>query len=302
MHILLTGSNGFLGSALARHWVERGHTLTLLARPTSVLDRLDDLLQSVRVLRPSTPAEIVSMVREAAPDSIVHTACAYGRKGETLLNVMDANLVLGCALLQAVLDSKARDGGPVTFLNTGTVLAPDVSLYALSKNQFSTWGAAIAEQSPQELRFIDLRLQQMYGLGDDSSKFTSYVIEACCLNQPRLGLTLGEQMRDFIHIDDVVRAYDRILERRNEFSASDSIEIGSGEAISMRKFVELVKHLSGASTILDFGSVAYRPNEAMLCVANLSRLHSLGWRTEVSLADGLKRMIDSSRYSSASCF
>ncbi len=70
----------------------------------------------------------------------MHTACSYGRKGESPLDVLDANLRFGMLLLQAALDATPRDGGPVALLNTGTVLAPDVSLYALSKTQFSAWG------------------------------------------------------------------------------------------------------------------------------------------------------------------
>lgn len=292
MRILLTGPGGFLGSALARYWAGRGHALSLLARPSSRLDRLEGLLDlpEVRVLRATSPDEVAGAVREAAPDAIVHTACSYGRKGETALDVMGANLVLGTALLQAVLDGAGHDGGPVSVLNTGTVLAPDVSLYALSKTQFSSWGAALAHASPQRLRFIDLRLQQMYGPGDDRSKFTTHVIESCRRDEPRLALTPGEQRRDFIHIDDVVRAYDHILAHREGFAPSDAIDIGSGQTITMRGFVELAKQVTGASTALDFGAVPYRANEAMLCVADTARLNALGWRAEVSLTDGLTRM------------
>lgn len=291
MRILLTGPGGFLGSALARHWVAR-HELWLLARPTSSLARLKGLPATVRQLRASGPEEVADAVREAAPEAIVHTACSYGRKGETPLDVMEANLRLGAALLQAVLDGSPLAADPIAFLNTGTVLAPAVSLYALSKTQFSAWGAALAAHSPDRLRFIDIRLQQMYGPGDDRFKFTTHVIEACRQNEVRLALTAGEQRRDFIHIDDVVRAYDRILERRRDFAASDAVEVGSGDAVTMRSFVELARQVAGAATVLDFGAVPYRANEAMLCVADTARLRGLGWRPEVSLADGLKSMLD----------
>ncbi len=290
MRIFLTGPGGFLGSALAHHWAKRGHELALLARPTSRLERLAGLPPAVRVLRASSLEEVAAAMRASAPDAIVHTACSYGRSGETPLEVIGANFVLGTALMQVVLEDAARKTGPVSFLNTGTVLAPDVSLYALSKTQFSDWGAALATQSPRQLRFIDLRLQQMYGPGDDRSKFTTHVIEACRRNEPRLALTPGEQRRDFIHIDDVVQAYDCILKQCGAFAASDAIDVGSGEAVTMRSFIELAKQVTGASTTLDFGAVPYRPNEAMLCVADTSRLRELGWRPGVSLADGLTRM------------
>lgn len=292
MRILLTGPTGFLGSALARHWAERGHELSLLVRASSRLDRLADLPASVQVIAASTPEEIASLVREVEPEAIVHTACSYGRKGESVLDVIDANIRLGIVLLQAVLEQKTLDRKPPTlFMNTGTVLEPGVSLYALSKTQFSAWGAVLAAASPQRLRFIDIRLQQMYGPGDDGSKFVTHVINACRQNEPRLALTKGEQLRDFIYIDDVVRAYDRILERRDQFAASDAIDVGSGEVVSMRSFVELAKQIARAETILDFGSVPYRDNEAMLCVADTTRLQSLGWHPTVPLVDGLKRII-----------
>jgi nucleoside-diphosphate-sugar epimerase len=296
MRILVTGPGGFLGSALVRFWVERGHDLSLLARPSSCLDRLADLPPVVRVIRASGPDEITAVVREAMPDAIVHTACSYGRKGESALEVMDSNMRLGISLLQAILESKSfEDTPPRLFMNTGTVLKPGVSLYALSKTQFSAWGAALAASSPQRLRFIDVRLQQMYGPGDDSSKFITQIIEACRQNVPRLALTQGEQLRDFIHIDDVVQAYTRILERRDQFAASDAIDVGSGDAVTMRSFVELAKQIAGAETVLDFNAVPYRASEAMHCVADTTRLRSLGWYPTVPLANGLRRLIDVGR-------
>ncbi|MEJ7138202.1 NAD-dependent epimerase/dehydratase family protein [Amphibiibacter pelophylacis] len=296
MRILLTGPSGFLGSALVRFWAERGHELTLIARPSSCLDRLQDLLAAVKVMRASTPDELAAVVREAMPDAIVHTACSYGRKGESALDVMDANIRLGVSLLQAILERMSLDDTPPTlFLNTGTVLEPRVSLYALSKSQFSAWGTTLAASTPQRLKFIDIRLQQMYGPGDDDSKFITQVIEACRQNKPRLALTEGEQLRDFIHIDDVVQAYDRILELRDQFATSDAIDVGSGEAVTIRSFVEMVRQLAGAETVLDFGAVQYRANEAMLCAADTARLRRLGWNPTVPLADGIRQLINSGR-------
>lgn len=292
MRILLTGPSGFLGSALACYWAKCGHELILLARSSSRLDRLGELSQSVRVLRFSDISEIPSLIKDFSPDSIVHTACSYGRNREAPLDIINANLLFGSAVLQAILNEAEHVARPISFLNTATVLASDVSIYALSKNQFSEWGSALANQYPERLQFIDIRLQQMYGRGDDQSKFTTYVIEALRRNEPYLKLTAGAQRRDFIHIDDVVQAYDWILQQRAEFSTSDSIDVGSGQAVTMRDFVELAKCATGASTVLNFGVVPYRAKEPMLCVANTTRLRSLGWQLNVTLGDGLKRMIE----------
>lgn len=292
MRILITGPGGFLGSALAKYWALCGHQLWLLARKSSRLERLPNLPLCAHVVRAETDVEIAASVRDVMPDIIVHTACSYGRKGEPPLNVLDSNVRLGSVLLQAILDNKKQPSAKSTlFMNTGTVLDADVSLYALSKTLFSQWGSAVALGSPQQLQFIDIRLQQMYGPGDDESKFTTYIIETCRKNQPKLALTKGEQLRDFIHVNDVVRAYDCILGQRDQFAASDTIDVGSGNAVTMRSFVELAKQIAGAETVLDFGSVAYRANEAMLCVADTKRLSALGWRPSISLAEGLMKLM-----------
>jgi CDP-paratose synthetase len=256
------------------------------------MEDLERLPSTVKMLRASEPEELANAVCEAAADVIVHTACSYGRNGETPLEVMKANLLLGSVLTQAVLSNTKGETGPVSFMNTGTVLPPDVSLYALSKNQFSAWGAALASQYPERLHFIDIRLQQLYGAGDDRCKFTTSVIEACIRNEPRLALTEGAQRRDFIHIDDAVRAYDFIINRRADFEACDAIDVGSGVAVMMREFVELTKRIASSSTVLDFGAVRYRANEPMLCVADTSRIRGLGWQPEVTLEEGLTLTIN----------
>ncbi len=288
MRILLTGSTGFLGSALARHWSSRGHELLLLARPSSNTHRIDALLPQTRLARIAGIEDIPGLFKGFAPDAVVHTACSYGRQGETPLGVIDANLRFGTVLLQAALQATGRQ---TAFLNTGTVLQPDVSLYALSKTQFSQWGAALATQHPATLQFIDIHLQQMYGPGDDRSKFTTHILEACRNNEPYLALTPGEQKRDFIHIDDVVQAYDLILENHASFAASDAIDVGSGTALRMRDFVELAKRITKASTELDFGAVPYRSTEAMLCVADITRLSALGWRAAFDLEAGMRQTL-----------
>lgn len=294
MRILLTGATGFLGSSLVHHWASCGHELWLPTRPTSRSDRIGSLLNVVNVVPVTSAEEISSLVSHARPEVVVHTACAYGRSGEKSVDLLDANFRFGALLLQALLDSPQRETLPVTFINTGSVLAPDVSMYALSKHQFSMWGDALARQAEDKLRFIDVKLQQMYGYGDDRSKFIMNVIEACRHNEQRLALTEGEQRRDFIHIDDVVSAFDRILEQRQLFTSSEQIEVGSGEAVTMRSFVELVKTLASASTSLDFGAVPYRANEAMLSVADTSRLRKLGWQPKVTLENGLRRLLNAS--------
>jgi len=288
LNILLTGASGFLGSALALHWLKAGHQVALLLRPSSHLQRLGGLDPSFNIGRCATDAEVDAFVKKTRPELVVHTACSYGRQGENNLQVFDANLRFGAAIIQALQESTQS----FTFINTGSALAPEVSIYALSKHQFAAWGRMLALQSGGQLRFINVLLQQMYGPGDDVSKFTTHVLHACQRNEPVLKLTAGEQARDLIYIDDVVQAYDTLLNKRDQLEAAQDIDVGSGVAPTIRQFVETAHRLTASRTDLHFGALPYRTNEAMHCQANIGRIRQLGWQPAFDLEAGLQKTID----------
>jgi CDP-paratose synthetase len=288
VNLLITGASGFLGSALALHFLEAGHRVALLLRPTSQLSRLRGREEAFPLGRCESDEEISAFINCTDPDVIIHTACAYGREGESLLAINDANLRYGLIILQAAQHVKK----PVTFINTGTVLEADVSPYALTKHQFVQWGRLLASQASGQLRFINVLLQHMYGPGDDPSKFTTHVLQTCRQHEPMLKLTPGEQKRDFIYIEDVVSAYSTLLEKRNNLANTIDIEVGSGAAPSIREFVQTVHKLTRSKTELKFGLLPYRPNEPMHLQADTFQMNILGWQPKFDLERGLKRTLE----------
>ena len=191
-------------------------------------------------------------------------------------------------MMQALQQNKQS----VTFINTGSALAPEVSPYALSKHQFAQWGRMLATQSGGQFRFVNVLLQHMYGPGDDASKFTTHVLHTCHRNDPVLKLTAGEQARDLIYIDDVVSAYDTLLTQSLQLDAVLDIEVGSGLAPTIRQFVETAHRLTASRTEMLFGALPYRANEAMHCLANVERMTQLGWAPAFDLHAGLKKTIE----------
>ncbi len=183
--------------------------------------------------------------------------------------------------------------GVAAFINTDTTLPRHLNAYAFSKGQFVDWGRFLARG---RICFINMELEQFYGPDDDDSKFTTYVMRSCVRNDERVKLTLGEQRRDFLYIEDAVDAFLLLVAESPRFSLDvHEFPLGSGKAVTVREFAETVKHLSGSKTCLDFGAIPYRENEVMESRADISRLAALGWMPKWSLSDGIRKTIEIER-------
>jgi len=282
--ILLTGATGFLGSHLLRAFLNKGWDVSIIKRSFSVTRRIDDLLHRVSFLNIDIdPLELI-FEQKAPFDAVVHTATCYGRQGETASQILEAN----CSFPLRLLATATRFNTD-TFFNTDTILSSYLNSYALSKRQFEEWGKLFSEQG--KIGFVNLKLEHMYGPGDDSSKFSTFIFENLKSNVPQLELTLGEQKRDFIYIDDVVNAYVLLLENEGKKRRFSEYEVGSGQAVSIRKIVECVKVIAQSRTELLFGVKPYRDNEVMFSQADIGKLEHLGWTPETSLKEGILKSL-----------
>jgi nucleoside-diphosphate-sugar epimerase len=118
------------------------------------------------------------------------------------------------------------------------------------------------------------------------------MIRSCLESKGDIRLTLGEQRKDFLYVQDVVRAIQLLLAGPDRFGAAFvSLDCGSGQAVSIREFVETVHRLTRSRAVLRFGALPYRENEIMFSQADTSMLQSLGWKPTVSLEEGIRSII-----------
>jgi nucleoside-diphosphate-sugar epimerase len=280
LNILLTGATGFLGSHLLRAFVAKGWNVSIIKRSFSSTNRIQDLLPAVTALDIDA-APLAALFEQKGPfDAVVHAATCYGRHGETATQVLEANLGFSLSLLET-----ATLYNTTTFYNTTTTLYPYLNAYALSKRQFEDWGRMFSSQG--RIRFVNLKVEHMYGPDDEPSKFTTFIFLSLKNNISEIALTLGEQKRDFIYIDDVVEAYIILLKQIRRDSVFTEYEIGSGEAVSIRDFVETARKVIGSSSNLLFGAKEYREHEVMFSQADIKKMMELGWKPQVSLEQGI---------------
>lgn len=285
--VLLTGATGFLGSRVLAKLLEAGYRVIVLKRSFSRTERIQPLLSSVRAYDIDR-TDCDSIFSENAIDTVIHCATNYGRRKENPLQVIEANLMLPLGLLYA-----GQQHGLKSFINTDTVLDKRINYYSLSKSHFADW---LRMMSPQ-MKCVTLSLEHFYGPGDDRTKFVTSIIRQLLEGVKSIDLTKGEQKRDFIHVDDVVGAFIKVVDNIGTMSPGyHKMEVGSGGTITIRDFVEKLKAMTGNTTTeLKFGALPYRENEVMESHVDISGISRLGWRPMTGLEEGLKSTIEQER-------
>lgn len=289
MRVLITGVTGFLGSAVARACVAAGHEVRAFRRPSSQLTRLAGIVEHIAFYDTSDAGIDAALDSIRGCDAVIHTATCYGRQGESMSALLETNAIFPLRILEKV---STQDGG--LFLNFDTVLDPRINAYSLSKRQFADWGRLIAKFG--RLRFVNVRLEHLYGPGDEPSRFVTQIIRQCLSNAASIPLTEGQQMRDFIHVNDAVAGIMQLLDESKKLPLGWSeFDLGSGCQISIRQLVELIHRLTFSQAKLCFGVIPYRDHETMETNADISRLTKLGWLCRVPLNDGLAQTINFER-------
>lgn len=280
--ILLTGATGFLGSNILKKLLGINYKMIILKRSFSNTFRIENDLKNLKIYN-LDEINLEKIFEENEIDIVLHTATQYGRKQESIVDIVESNLMLPLKLL-----SLSQVYNVKTFINTDTLLDKRISSYALSKKQFRNW----LQFYSNNMTCINVSLEHFFGPKDDSTKFVTYIIKSLIEEVEKLDLTAGEQERDFIYIDDVVEAFIVIIQNINNQNGFYEYEIGSGVNIKIKDFIlKTAEILENTTTKLNFGALPYRENEVMKSHVNLTEIDKLGWSHKTNFVDGLYRTI-----------
>lgn len=279
--ILITGINGYLGSKLAYRYKD-DYLVIGLEYDLSNLFRLKEGLFQVYESKSGIPD---LLFEEHKIDIIIHTATFYGRDNESNSKMLHANTYLPHALAERAVINKCE-----LFINTDTVLNRFTSAYALTKKQFRDWLQFYTDQN--KLKVINLTLEHFYGPGTSNTNFITLMVQKMLRNEHSIPLTLGEQNRDFLHIEDLLRVYDIMLENYKSFDVFQEFSVGFGKNEKLREILEFIKERTKSTSNLLFGAVPYRQNELMNSENNISALKNLGWFPEVGIQKGLISVVE----------
>jgi len=282
--ILITGASGFIGSHLLErlaataevHAVSRKPSPTRGGRVRWWQADLSQLDQTRKVMAATRPRLVFHLAGEVTGSREI--AC--------IQPTLQGNLVSAVNVMTAGVEA-----GVTRVVLAGSMEEPDSGLYhqvpcsPYSAAKCAASGYARMFQALYQLDAVVLRVFMVYGPGQmDLRKLIPYVLTSCFKGE-RPKLSSGERLVDWVYIDDVVEAFVRTGDR--EDLGGETIDIGRGEATSVRSVAERLVALANPSIGLEIGALSDRPLDCQR-VANVTRTEELlGWRATVPLEEGL---------------
>lgn len=94
----------------------------------------------------------------------------------------------------------------------------------------------------------------------------------------------GSPLREFLYVDDLADACTFLME---EYSGEETINVGTGEELSIRELAELVANVVGYDGAIEWDPS--RPNGTPRKLLDVSKLHALGWHHTTDLEDGIRK-------------
>lgn len=303
MRVVIIGGGGFVGSALVRHLSAR-HECVCFGHGGRFEELREKVGGEVEYVEGDVTdaAALRGVVRGAG--AVVYAA-GTGGEADCLADPTRALLthVYGAqsAAREAACANVARFVYTSTIAVYGTYRARPMPLTEEMEPRPDEFYGALKASAERALidsgRFRVLRLSNVYGYGSGLFSLSSGVagkfVELISQGRPLRVYGDGSQRIDYVHVDDVCRAYELALGATE--SENFVYNVGGGRPVSIKELAEaaasLAEELTGTRAEIEY---APAPSDKLwpdrrLSVEKIER--GLGWRPTVSIKDGLREML-----------
>jgi UDP-glucose 4-epimerase len=286
MRVVVTGGAGFVGTAVVRCLLASGCRITVADRIPSPLPGVDNVVGDLRdpgVLERALGDETTGVIHLAAATSVLGSV-------NDPVGTYEHNVGVTAMLLEL---ARSRGVGRVVMSSTNAVVG-DVGKQVIDETlplqPLTPYGAtkAAAEMllsgysGSYGLSTCALRFTNVYGRGMHHKDS----IVARLMRAARSGSTIqvygdGDQLRDFIYVDDVAAA--TVLTWRA--AVAGPLVIGSGRSVTVLELVELARRATGRPIAIEH--VPPRAGEMEAVIVDVSRARRHGFDCSVPLEAGL---------------
>jgi len=142
------------------------------------------------------------------------------------------------------------------------------------------------------LPFTAIRQTNAYGRKDNNFFVTEQIITQMLNNEHEINLGYGEPYRNFIYIDDLLDAWQAVIENP-EKCIGQIFCLGPDNAIKINEYVKLIAYKLGWNGQVNWDTKPTRPGEIYLLNSTNKKITAaLGWHPTVSLDEGLTKTVE----------
>jgi nucleoside-diphosphate-sugar epimerase len=283
--VLVTGGSGFIGRHMTAHLEELGYEVHAVGYPA--VDLLDDTSRR-RLLEVLRPTHLVHLAWHVPPGKYLASTENVRWVQASLGLLMEFVAVGGQRVVTAgtCAEYSWEDGDGVC-REDETPLRP-ASLYGVSKDALRRMQESMARTVGFSAAWG--RIFFPYGVGEPEGRLVPSVIRSVLAGEPAR-CSHGRQVRDFIYVEDVARAFAAVLDSSYE----GAVNIGTGEGVTIAEVAQAAASAAGRPDLLQLGALPAREGEPDRLVADTGRLASIGFARKFSLEQGMAAMLAASR-------
>ena len=293
--IYIAGHNGMVGSAIWRTLTNKGYT-NLIGVSSKELDLKNQ-------------QNVADFIFREQPDVIIDAAAKVG--GIMANNNFPFQFLMENMQIQNNLINSAHQFGVNKFIFLGSSciypkmapqplkeeylltnsLEPTNEWYALAKITGVKACQAIRNQFGKD--YVSLMPTNLYGTHDNFDLNSSHVLPAMMRkfheakennNAPVILWGSGTPMREFLFVDDMAAAVVFALENK----LPDYLyNVGTGEDLSINDLATTIQRIVGHSGEIIWDDT--KPDGTPRKLMDISKMHKLGWKHQVSLEDGIAK-------------
>jgi nucleoside-diphosphate-sugar epimerase len=291
--VLVSGATGFIGRQSLQPLLERGFEVLAVAHQTSLPLTSRVFWQAADLLAPGGARRLM---KEFKPSHLLHFA--WYVKPQDYRN--SSENLRWCAASTDLVRSFAENGGERAVL-CGTCFEYDArfgycsenltpvspsTLYGICKNSLREMAEGFARQAGISLAWG--RTFFLYGPFEATARLVPSVAMKLLRREPAL-CSHGEQLRDFMHVQDVASAFAALLESE----VTGSVNIASGVPVKLKDIIHRLADEIGARELVRLGALVSPPDEPPLLLADIRRLRDeVGWRPVITLEEGIRQTVD----------
>lgn len=293
---IVTGANGFVGTAVCRELVRQG--IRVIAVVREIDDRLSELAEDVHLVQCDLSEfdRLPEIIADRDVDVFYHFAWSGSAgflRGD--VNVQIDNVKYCCEAVNAAGEIECKKfvfASSIMEYEIAAMMAtedtPGINtIYCSAKLAANHMTRTVAGE--YGIDYIRAVISNIYGPGEKSPRLINTSLRKM-MNGEHCAFSDGEQLYDFIYIDDAAKAF---IEIGEQGVANRTYYIGSLKQRPLKEFLLEMKDAVDPNIVIGLGELPFNGVSLTYKEFDVEAVkNDTGFEPEISFKEGIKRTID----------